>query len=133
MLQLLQVLFFKFIHNKRTCYRCRHRLNFSLIGRFGFPWVPFRLNQKVRGSSQTSSHSLSLHIFKEKFFNFTESMPASENSSIRIKMYFLMIYKILIGKYYYKYYIYVFKKALLLRIFQILKILLPIKILQISK
>ena len=30
-------------------------------------------------------------------------MPASENSSIRIKMYFLMIYKILIGKYYYKY------------------------------
>ena len=29
----------------------RHRPNSGLMGRFGFPWAPFRLNQKVRGSS----------------------------------------------------------------------------------
>ena len=29
----------------------RHRPNLGLIGRFGFPWVPIRLNQKVWGSS----------------------------------------------------------------------------------
>ena len=29
----------------------RHRPNLGLIGRLGFPWVPFRLNQKIRGSS----------------------------------------------------------------------------------
>ena len=29
----------------------RHRPNSDLMGRFGFPWVPFRLNQKVREPS----------------------------------------------------------------------------------
>ena len=34
-----------------TTLQGRHRPNSGLIGRFGFPWVPFKLNQKVRGSS----------------------------------------------------------------------------------
>ena len=31
--------------------KAMHRPNSGLIGRFRFPWVPFRLNQKVWGSS----------------------------------------------------------------------------------
>ena len=81
----------------------RGRPNSGLMGRFGFPWVPFRLNQKVREHSLNqflfafplklrTSNLFSCSIFLLKVHLCTMQIFSINNSSIasEFKSYFLL-------------------------------------------